>query len=75
MRLSQFDTRAGALIERLVRVHHHRRLSRIGHAGVLAPDGGWARGDLPPRRDNAFDVLVDGAAALTRDRRAIEGAR
>ena len=75
--MSRLDDAIGEGIERLVRVHHRRRLGRIGHGGALAPDGSvlWTSGDPPPRRDNSFELLIDGAEALPAMAQAIEGAR
>jgi phosphatidylserine/phosphatidylglycerophosphate/cardiolipin synthase-like enzyme len=61
------ESLAGEGITRAIRLHHRRRLRRVGWEHALdAPAGGWAAGDPPPRTGNALDVLVDGAAALPR---------
>jgi phosphatidylserine/phosphatidylglycerophosphate/cardiolipin synthase-like enzyme len=71
------DRVAGEGVERLVRLHHHRRLRRIDRVAQLDPpsDGAWAAGDPPPRPGCSLDVLIDGAQALPAVQRALEGAR
>jgi phosphatidylserine/phosphatidylglycerophosphate/cardiolipin synthase-like enzyme len=74
--LSHLDAAVGKALERQVIAHHRRRLSRIGHDGVLKPPvGGWADASSPPRAGNALEVLVDGAEALPQLAEAIESAR
>jgi phosphatidylserine/phosphatidylglycerophosphate/cardiolipin synthase-like enzyme len=61
------DALVGAAIEGAVKLHHRRRLRRLGHAGALEPsptDRLFAAGDPPPRAGCRLEVLIDGAAAL-----------
>jgi phosphatidylserine/phosphatidylglycerophosphate/cardiolipin synthase-like enzyme len=52
-------------VSRQICLHHERRLRRIGWERALAaPPGGWAATDLPPRRGNRLEVLIDGANIL-----------
>jgi phosphatidylserine/phosphatidylglycerophosphate/cardiolipin synthase-like enzyme len=62
----KLDDRVGDAIERAIGAHHRRRLRRIGWEHALDAEGGWARGEPPPREGNAVEVLVDGAEALPR---------
>jgi phosphatidylserine/phosphatidylglycerophosphate/cardiolipin synthase-like enzyme len=66
--ISNVDDALGDRIERAVRGHHRRRLTRIGHGAVFAASaGGWAdRGSFAPRGGNRVELLVDGAEALPR---------
>jgi phosphatidylserine/phosphatidylglycerophosphate/cardiolipin synthase-like enzyme len=74
--VDRVDDALGAGIERLVRSHHRRRLSRVGWARAFdAPAGGWAGGGPEPRAGNAIDLLVDGEDALPRVEEAIAAAR
>src|ERR1700754_2399824 len=76
--LQRIDRVVGQGLERAVRVHHRRRLARLGHDHVLDPPPGWgpwAEGDPPPRPGNALDVLIDGEAALGAIAQALERAR
>ena len=68
MGISRIDDALGNGIERAVRSHHRRRLSRIGHERALTPPaGGWAdAGAFSPRTGNRPELLVDGAEALPR---------
>jgi phosphatidylserine/phosphatidylglycerophosphate/cardiolipin synthase-like enzyme len=61
------DKTLGDGLEQLVRVHHHRRLRKLGWERALEPGGGlWTAGDPPPRENNRLDVLIDGASAFPR---------
>jgi phosphatidylserine/phosphatidylglycerophosphate/cardiolipin synthase-like enzyme len=75
--LSRLDALLGGAVEGTVRLHHRRRLRRLGHAEALDPPGagGWATGDPPPRPGNQLDVLVDGAEALPAVAAALAAAR
>jgi phosphatidylserine/phosphatidylglycerophosphate/cardiolipin synthase-like enzyme len=75
--ISGIDDALGDRVERAVRAHHRRRLTRIGHGEVLdAPAGGWAEaGSFARRGGNHVEVLVDGAEALPRMAADIEAAR
>ncbi len=58
-----------------MRVHHRRRLRRVGWEGALdAPAAYLAPHGFPPRAGNHVDVLVDGAVALPRIATAIRAA-
>ena len=73
--LSKLDHSVGQAVERLVVLHHRRRLARIGRLGALdAPPGGFAAGDPPPRKGNQLEILIDGATALPRIADEIEKA-
>jgi phosphatidylserine/phosphatidylglycerophosphate/cardiolipin synthase-like enzyme len=70
------DGALGQLVERLTRSHHRRRLHRVGWSRAIDPrPGTWAEGDPPARSGNAFEVLIDGAAALPAMAAAIANAR
>src|ERR1700710_2097434 len=62
------DDLAGDALERIVRRHHRRRLTKLGHGAVLAPSVAgpelWVTGTRRPRPGNAVDVLIDGDEAL-----------
>ena len=76
--LAAADRVAGNAIERLTDTHHARRLSKLGQAAQRTPpdDGSlWAAGDPPPRKGNALEVLIGGAAYFSALERAIRGAR
>ncbi len=74
--LEAIDAGAGRLVERRVMDHHRRRLTRAGHAAVLAGAvGGWACSGWPTTRGNELTLLIDGAEALPRMAAAIERAR
>ena len=62
------DKAVGNGAERLVRLHHARRLHRIGWKHALDPpgDGLWPAGNPPPREGCAVEILVDGSEALPR---------
>ena len=67
-------------MERTVRSHHRRRLTRRGHSDAIDPpassDGpGWAKtGSFAPTSGNRLELLVDGAEALPRMAAEIAGA-
>ncbi|MGZ4357126.1 MAG: phospholipase D-like domain-containing protein [Gaiellaceae bacterium] len=59
------DHAVGEAVERLVVVHHRRRLARIGWLGAVdSPPGGFAAGEPLPRKGNRLEILIDGATAL-----------
>jgi phosphatidylserine/phosphatidylglycerophosphate/cardiolipin synthase-like enzyme len=66
--VERIDDVVGAGIERAVRAHHRRRLTRHGHARAFDPEpGGWAQsGAFAPRAGTAAELLVDGSAVLPR---------
>ena len=73
--LARVDSALGDAVERSVRVHHRRRLRRVGWEGALdAPAAYAAPRAFPPRAGNHVEVLVDGAVALPRIAAAIRGA-
>lgn len=71
------DAFVGDGIERAVRAHHRRRLSRIEQSRVFeCPPGGWAEaGSFAPRGGCSVELLVDGAQALPRIAEDVAGAR
>ncbi|MTD12623.1 phospholipase [Nakamurella sp. YIM 132087] len=72
------DAAVGNALEHLVRVHHRRRMQRLGHGGVLAPEVPedlWVPGPRPPRPGNDVRVLIDGREAFSEIATAIRGAR
>jgi phosphatidylserine/phosphatidylglycerophosphate/cardiolipin synthase-like enzyme len=76
--VARLDAAMGAVIESSVKLHHRRRLRRLGHAGVLDPpsaDRLFAMGDPPPRAGCRMEVLVDGAVAFPIIAEALRRAR
>jgi phosphatidylserine/phosphatidylglycerophosphate/cardiolipin synthase-like enzyme len=76
--VARADALLGAAIETTIKVHHRRRLRRLGHPGVLDPPPTptlFATGDPPPRPGSRLEVLVDGATALPAIAEALCGAR
>ena len=75
--LNRLDDLVGEGIERLIRSHHRRRLTRRGSRGAIDPEpGGWATtGAFAPRAGCRIEPLVDGTEALPRMVEAIRGAR
>jgi phosphatidylserine/phosphatidylglycerophosphate/cardiolipin synthase-like enzyme len=78
--VARADALLGAAIEATVKRHHRRRLTRLGHAGVLDPPPAatptlFASGDPPPRPGCTLEVLVDGATALPAMAQALRAAR
>lgn len=75
--LERIDAAVGERLERGMRAHHRRRLSRLGWEGALNPSGAglWAAGEPAPREGNDVDVLIDGHQALPQIARAVDGAR
>ncbi|HEV7753609.1 MAG TPA: phospholipase D family protein [Baekduia sp.] len=76
--VARADALLGAAIESTVKVHHRRRLARLGHRGVLNPPPAptlFATGEPPPRPGCRLEVLVDGATALPAIAEALRGAR
>jgi phosphatidylserine/phosphatidylglycerophosphate/cardiolipin synthase-like enzyme len=76
--VARADALLGAAIESTIKVHHRRRLRRLGHGGVLDPPPGpslFATGDPPPRPGSRLEVLVDGATALPAIADALRAAR
>ncbi|MBV8259333.1 MAG: phospholipase [Actinobacteria bacterium] len=66
--LNRVDDRLGELIERTIRAHHRRRLTRLGRREAIDPRAdGWAlTGAFVPRAACEVEVLVDGQEALGR---------
>ena len=65
--LERVDDGVGQLLEQGVRGHHRRRLARLGHQSVFAPEPGsgfWVPRASAPRPGNDVEVLIDGRAAL-----------
>jgi phosphatidylserine/phosphatidylglycerophosphate/cardiolipin synthase-like enzyme len=54
------------MLERGVRMHHRRRLAKLGKRPLDAPAGGWASDAPPPRPGNRLAILIDGEEALGR---------
>ena len=76
--VARADALMGAAIEGAVKVHHRRRLRKLGHHGALDPPPSsslFATGDPPPRPGCRVEVLVDGAAAFGPMAEAIAAAR
>ena len=74
--LDPVDRRLGDGLDRLVCMHHRRRLRRLGWAQALNPGAAEdARGAYPARDGNSVRVLVDGEEALAAMVAAISGAR
>jgi phosphatidylserine/phosphatidylglycerophosphate/cardiolipin synthase-like enzyme len=76
--VARADALLGTAIESTIKVHHRRRLRRLGHGGVLDPPLGptlFAAGDPPPREGCRMEVLVDGASALRAIADALGAAR
>jgi phosphatidylserine/phosphatidylglycerophosphate/cardiolipin synthase-like enzyme len=73
--LGRIDSVLGDAVERSMRVHHRRRLRRVGWEGALdAPAAYVAPRAFPRREGNHVEVLVDGAVALPRIASAIRAA-
>ena len=73
--LERVDAVLGDAVERAVRVHHRRRLRRVGWLHALdAPASFVAPHAFSPQEGNRVDVLVDGAVALPRIASAIRAA-
>ena len=75
--LNRLDDVLGDGIERAVRRHHRRRLTRRGHAPAFDPPaGGWAEsGSFKPREGCSAELLVDGSSVLPRMVEDIAAAR
>ena len=71
------DAAVGNVIESALRMHHRRRLGRVGWERALNPPRPfeWAAGDPPPRDGNEVDVLIDGENALPAMAKAIRSAK
>jgi phosphatidylserine/phosphatidylglycerophosphate/cardiolipin synthase-like enzyme len=73
------DDLTGDALERLVRRHHRRRLTKLGRGFILDPSSAppelWVPGPRAPRDGNAVDVLVDGDQALAAMYEAMSAAR
>lgn len=69
------DRALGESLERSLRAHHRRRLSKIGWDHVFDPGAEWATGGSPPRPGTSLRVLVDGEEAFGAMADAISGAR
>jgi phosphatidylserine/phosphatidylglycerophosphate/cardiolipin synthase-like enzyme len=70
------DCWVGDHVESAVRMHHRRRLARIGQAGILdtAPSP-WSLTAPPPRTGHEIEIFVDGGEALPEMVRALRDAR
>jgi phosphatidylserine/phosphatidylglycerophosphate/cardiolipin synthase-like enzyme len=76
--LARADALLGDAIEATIKLHHRRRLRRLGHPGILDPPPKpdlFAAGEPVPRPGCRLQVLVDGATALPAIAEAIRGAR
>ncbi|HEY4097360.1 MAG TPA: hypothetical protein VGM33_17695, partial [Baekduia sp.] len=76
--VARADALLGAAIESTIKVHHRRRLRRLGQQVALDPPGPpalFAAGDPPPRPGCRLQVLVDGAEALPAIATALQSAR
>jgi phosphatidylserine/phosphatidylglycerophosphate/cardiolipin synthase-like enzyme len=76
--IGRIDSIAGGGIERVVSVHHRRRLARLGHREQLDPDQDgslWSAGDPRPRDGCDLRVLIDGEEALSAIAAALADAR
>ena len=76
--VARLDAAIGAAIEGSVKLHHRRRLRRLGQRHVLDPPPRadlFATGDPPPRAGCRIEVLVDGATALPAIAEALQAAR
>ena len=75
--LNRLDDLVGETIERVMRLHHVRRLRRHGSAAAIDPEsGGWAgTPSLEPRGGCRVELLVDGSEALTQIGDAVRSAR
>jgi len=73
--LDPVDRRLGDGVDRLVCMHHHRRLRRLGWAHALNGAHEDGREGYPARDGNRVRVLVDGEEALAAMVAAIAGAR
>lgn len=63
--LLRTDELIGETLERGLRAHHRRRLSKLGWGEVFdAPPGPWAAGDPPAREGSSVEVLIDGEDAF-----------
>jgi phosphatidylserine/phosphatidylglycerophosphate/cardiolipin synthase-like enzyme len=79
----RLDAVLGDTIERALGAHHRRRLTRLGHVGVLdqaangaAESTGWAEtGSFAAATGTRVEFLVDGADALPRMAREIAAAK
>jgi phosphatidylserine/phosphatidylglycerophosphate/cardiolipin synthase-like enzyme len=70
------DELLGETLERGLRAHHRRRLSKLGWGHVFdAPPESWAAGDPPERAGCSVDVLIDGEETFGAMIDAIQGAR
>ena len=70
------DELVGESLERGLRAHHRRRLSKLGWGDAFeAGPGGWASGNPPPRAGNSVEVLIDGAETFAAMIEAVRGAR
>ena len=70
------DCWVGDHVESAVRMHHRRRLAKIGQAAILdtAPSL-WSHSAPPPRPGHDIEIFVDGAQALPTMVRALREAR
>jgi phosphatidylserine/phosphatidylglycerophosphate/cardiolipin synthase-like enzyme len=75
--LARLDERAGDAIEAVLVRHHRRRLRKLGWSDAIDPDGAesWWSTQVPVRRGNSVEVLIDGATALPEFEKAIREAQ
>jgi phosphatidylserine/phosphatidylglycerophosphate/cardiolipin synthase-like enzyme len=75
--LNRADDVVGETIERVMRLHHVRRLRRRGSGAAIDPaPGGWAgSASFAPRPGCRVELLVDGTEALPRIADAVRSAR
>ena len=75
--LDRLDEQVGDQLEALLRLHHRRRLRRLGWLASLEPvrDHDWWSPRARVRGGNRVEVLIDGASALADMERAIKGAQ
>jgi phosphatidylserine/phosphatidylglycerophosphate/cardiolipin synthase-like enzyme len=76
--LNRLDDLVGETIERVIRVHHLRRLRRCGSGEAIDPpaNGGWAgSASFAPRRGCRVEPSLDGSEALPQIADAIRSAR
>jgi phosphatidylserine/phosphatidylglycerophosphate/cardiolipin synthase-like enzyme len=75
--LNRLDDLVGESLERAIRAHHVRRLTRRGSARAVEPEpGGWAgTAAFEPRPGCRVELLADGSEGLPRIADAIRSAR
>ena len=73
--LHRMDRAIGEALERGLRAHHRRRLSKIGWDHVFDPSSGSAPYGNPVRKGNALRVFIDGEDSFKAISSAIGNAR